>query len=220
MNMIKAVFVDFYGTLVHEDGEVIKKVSQEIYDTGMVEDRSQIGTYWWKQFQTAFLNSYGENFQTQRKLEYDSLKKTIEHFQSSADAEKLSNRMFEHWIAPPIFEETKAFWEKVKLPTYVLSNIDRDDVLKAIDFHGLKPAGVFTSEDAKAYKPRKELFELALSTTGLSCGEVIHVGDSLSSDIKGAANVGIEGIWINRSGREIPEGVKSVDNLLNVLKYI
>ncbi len=24
--MIKAFFVDFYGTLVHEDGEVIKKI--------------------------------------------------------------------------------------------------------------------------------------------------------------------------------------------------
>ena len=29
--MIKAVFIDFYGTVVHEDGEVIKQVSQEIY---------------------------------------------------------------------------------------------------------------------------------------------------------------------------------------------
>ncbi len=212
--MIKAVFVDFYGTLVHEDGAVIKKVSQEIYDTGIVEDKSQIGAYWWKEFQTAFLNSYGDNFQTQRKLEYDSLKKTIKYFKSSADAGKLSNMMFEHWIAPPIFEETKEFFERVKLPIYVVSNIDRDDILKALNYHGLKPAGVFTSEDAKSYKPRKELFELALMATGLSGKEVVHIGDSLSSDIKGSANAGIEGIWINRSGREVPDGVKSVDNLL------
>ena len=36
--MVKAVFLDFYGTIVHEDGEVIKKVSQEIFDTGKVKD--------------------------------------------------------------------------------------------------------------------------------------------------------------------------------------
>ena len=26
--MIKAFFLDFYGTVVHEDGEVVKKISQ------------------------------------------------------------------------------------------------------------------------------------------------------------------------------------------------
>ena len=32
--MIKAFFLDFYGTVVHEDGEVVKKISQLIYETG------------------------------------------------------------------------------------------------------------------------------------------------------------------------------------------
>ena len=30
--MIKAFFLDFYGTVVHEDGEVVKKISQLIYN--------------------------------------------------------------------------------------------------------------------------------------------------------------------------------------------
>ncbi len=49
--MIKAFFVDFYGTVVHEDGEVIKKITQEIYDTGNVINKSEIGSYWWNIFQ-------------------------------------------------------------------------------------------------------------------------------------------------------------------------
>lgn len=40
--MLKAIFTDFYGTLVYEDGEVIEKVSQEIFDTGVVQEKSQI----------------------------------------------------------------------------------------------------------------------------------------------------------------------------------
>ena len=36
--MKKAIFLDFYGTVVHEDGAVIKKVIQEIFDTGQAED--------------------------------------------------------------------------------------------------------------------------------------------------------------------------------------
>ena len=29
--MIKAFFLDFYGTVVHEDGEVVKKISQLLF---------------------------------------------------------------------------------------------------------------------------------------------------------------------------------------------
>lgn len=214
--MIKAIFIDFYGTVVYEDGEVIEKVEQEIFDTGNAVTKSEIGSYWWKEFQTAFHNAYGDRFETQRKLEFDSLEKTIQHFRSTADAEALSSLMFEYWVKPPVFEESKQFFDRCPVPVYVVSNIDRADVLQAIEYHGLKPAGVFTSEDAKSYKPRKELFEYALKSTGLSAEEVVHIGDSLSSDISGAASAGIKAIWVNRSNREVPEGVVAVNNLLEV----
>lgn len=124
--------------------------------------------------------------------------------------------MFEHWVKPPIFEESKQFFEISPVPIYIVSNIDRDDILQAIKFHGLEPDGVFTSEDAKSYKPRKELFEFALNSTGLSAEQVVHIGDSLSSDVKGASSASINTIWINRSGREIPEGVIAARDLLEV----
>ena len=125
--------------------------------------------------------------------------------------------MFAHWVKPPIFEESKHFFEVCPVPIYIVSNIDRADILKAIQYHNLKPSEVFTSEDAKSYKPRKELFELALNTTGLTANEVVHIGDSLSSDIKGAASLGINALWVNRSRREVPSGVLSIENLLEAL---
>lgn len=214
--MLKAIFTDFYGTVVHEDGEVIRKVSQEICATGKVNDISEVGSYWWNEFQTSFNRAYGYSFETQRKLEYKSLEKTIQHFNSSANAEVLSNLMFDHWIKPPIFEESKQFFEMCPVPIYVVSNIDRDDVFQAIKYHSLRPTGVFTSEDAKAYKPRSELFEFALNNVGLSAGEVLHIGDSLSSDVKGASSIGINAIWVNRSNREVPTDIIAVRNLLEV----
>lgn len=214
--MVKAIFIDFYGTLVHEDGKIIKQISQEIYDTGKVDNKSEIGTYWWNEFQSAFNLAYGDNFETQRVLEYKSLDKTVKYFNSTADAKALSNLMFEHWMNPPIFEETMEFFKQCPVPIYIVSNIDRDDILQAIKYHNLTPNGVFTSEDAKSYKPRKELFELALKNTGVNPEDIVHIGDSLSSDVKGAMSVGINAIWINRGNREIPNGVNAVNNLLEV----
>ena len=221
--MIKAIFIDFYGTVVFEDGEVIERVVQEIIrnrkdNSGNTKDKSAIGGYWWKEFQTAFTNAYGDTFETQRKLEYQSLAKTIEYFGSTADAVALSEEMFAYWRKPPIFPESKEFFEKCPVPIYVVSNIDRADIMAAIAYHGLKPAGVFTSEDALVYKPRKELFEYALKLTGLQPEDVIHIGDSLSSDVKGASSLGIDTIWVNRGNRPVPEGVCAVGNLLEIFE--
>ena len=60
-------------------------------------------------------------------------------------------------------EEKEEFFSKSPSPVYIVSNIDTSDIMCAIEYHGLNPAGVFTSEDARAHKPRRELFEPALS---------------------------------------------------------
>ncbi len=217
--MPKAIFIDFYGTVVHEDGAVIADITEQIYNTGTAQTRSDIGTFWWNEFQTLFQSSYGDHFQPQRDLETESLLRTLEKFQSPADAETLSDRMFAHWTHPPIFEESKQFFETCPLPIYIVSNIDRDDILQAVQHHGLTPTGIITSEDAKAYKPRKEIFEFALKIAGLSPKQVIHIGDSLSSDVSGAQSCGIQAVWINRSKRAVPNGVVSVSNLLDLLEF-
>ena len=86
----------------------------------------------------------------------------------------------------------------------------------AIRRHNFSAAGVFTSEDAKSYKPRPELFRLALAETGLAPGEVIHIGDSLSSDVGGAAPLGISALWLNLNSRPVPAGVRSISSLAEV----
>lgn len=216
--MIKAVFLDFYGTVVHEDGEVVKKVTQEIFATGEVANKSDVGSYWWNEFQRMFFSANGADFKTQRELEYQSLNKTVHHFKSVADAKVLSELMFEHWVQPPAFAESHQFFAMSPVPVFIVSNIDRADILQAVKFHDFKPRDIFTSEDARSYKPDKGLFEFALKNTGYSADQVVHIGDSLSSDVKGASTVGINAIWINRSGKEVPPGVCAVDNLLKVFE--
>ena len=211
--MIKAFFADFYGTIVHEDGEVIKKITDIIFSAGGAEKKSDIDAFWWDDFHTMFTDSFGDSFETQRALEERSLEHTLERFGSNADAKALSAMMFAHWVKPPIFGDAKEFFERSPLPVYIVSNIDTSDIMAAIEYHGLRPAGVFTSEDARAYKPRRELFELALRETGLSADEVIHIGDSVGSDVNGAAQLGIRPLWLNRFGKTVPDGVESISSL-------
>lgn len=219
--MLKAFFLDFYGTVVHEDGAVIEKITEIIARTGNTQDRSEIDSFWWKDFQELFLHSAGDTFETQRALETRSLEHTLRRFGSDEDAAALSSRMFAHWVQPPIFGDAKEFFERSPLPVYIVSNIDTADVMAAIRYHDLHPAGVFTSENARAYKPAKELFRYALRKTGLHADEVLHIGDSLGSDVRGAQSVGIRALWIDRSGREIPDdvtGIRSLPEALDVIR--
>jgi FMN phosphatase YigB (HAD superfamily) len=47
-------------------------------------------------------------------------------------------------------------------------------------------------------KPRAEIFEAVLAELGVAPKESLHVGDSLSADIGGAAPLGIRTVWITR----------------------
>ena len=64
------------------------------------------------------------------------------------------------------------------------------------------------------------MFELALRDAKLKPEEVIHIGDSISSDVNGADLVGIKALWLNRFNKEIPEGVDSISNLLEALDVL
>jgi 2-haloacid dehalogenase/putative hydrolase of the HAD superfamily len=216
--MIKALFIDFYGTIVHEDGAVIKIISNRIFQTGKTDKISDIGIYWWNEFNHLCSISYGEKFRLQRELEYMSLERTLDHFESTEDANELSQLMFDHWQAPPIFEDSKAFLEKCPIPICIVSNIDTADIIEAFHFHDIKPNLLITSEKARSYKPRKEIFELALRMMGVHPHEALHIGDSINSDVNGARSMGINPVWINRNHKEIPEGIEnSISTLTEIL---
>ncbi|MDQ0232596.1 HAD family hydrolase [Metabacillus malikii] len=60
------------------------------------------------------------------------------------------------------------------------------------------------------------MFQKALTLSNLSKDEVLHVGDSLSSDVSGAMNMGIKSVWINRNNKEI-KGTKKLNYMIHKL---
>lgn len=72
---------------------------------------------------------------------------------------------------------------------------------------------VFISEDVGAEKPAKEFFDKVLAEVEAKIGpfgldEVLLVGDSLTSDIKGANNAGVKSCWYNPAGVPCDKDVK------------
>ena len=203
--MYQAVLLDVYGTLVHEDDAVLEPICEHIAKLAQVQT-PVVAELWWRLFRQANEESHGETFRLQADLSRDTLAATLRQLGVAADADQLCQAQFEFWRRPPIFSDSLPFLQQVGVPVCLVSNIDRDHLHAAMTHHDVEVAAVVTSQDARAYKPRPEPFELALKALGVMTSDVLHVGDSLTADVAGAAALGIKSAWINRSSRRLPAG--------------
>ncbi len=68
---------------------------------------------------------------------------------------------------------------------------------------------VFISEDVGYEKPDRRYFDAVLAgLDGVDPGEIMIVGDSLTSDIRGGVNAGIPTAWYIPEGKPLPEGLR------------
>ena len=111
--------------------------------------------------------------------------------------ESLSRIPTKSCIIPGAIELLEYLRPKYRI--FILSN-----GFKELQSRKMKTAGLdkyfdalILSEDIGINKPRPELFEHALRTTGSSKEESIMIGDMFETDIAGAANIGMQQIFFN-----------------------
>jgi 2-haloacid dehalogenase/putative hydrolase of the HAD superfamily len=204
--------LDFYGTVVEEDDTSINNICVEVAKASHLGiEASDIASLWNYLFFEMCDQSLGASFRLQKELALISLQQVLHHFETDLDSEALCRPQFEYWARPDIFPESKEVLASCQLPICLVSNIDNAELQSALEHHGLTFQQVVTSEGCRAYKPCREIFKRALSVLDLSPAEVLHVGDSLSSDVEGAQSLGIPVLWINRKQREISHTDKVPD---------
>jgi putative hydrolase of the HAD superfamily len=116
------------------------------------------------------------------------------------------------------YPESEAVLRRLRemgLKPYVVSNWDvlLDEVLKDLGwmryFDGVIASGVVGVE-----KPDPRIFEEALRVSGVGRERAIHVGNDPISDIRGAAEVGIDTVLVDRRGNiEAPEATFAIPDL-------
>ncbi len=74
---------------------------------------------------------------------------------------------------------------------------------------------VVTAVDVGSAKPARPIFVEAVSRTGVSAEEALHVGDHPDIDIVGARQAGMRTAWMNRNGDVWPLGVDPPDAIVS-----
>lgn len=141
-----------------------------------------------------------------------------------ANSDYLDRLACQHILLPgalALCEKLKALGCKLYLATNGVTRVQKKRLAES-ELNGLID-GIFVSEEAGAPKPQKEYFDYVFAHIGNpGRSRVLMVGDSLSSDIKGAVDYGLGSCWLNRKGAStdlpIIAEVHSVPEILRVVE--
>ncbi len=219
---VDAVFIDFYGTICAGDRHAVETACARIAQELRLPLSAQaFAIRWGECFFRTIDASNGSRFRTLYACECDSLRQTLAELgRPAVDPEPFVADISAYWRAPPLHDDALAALQALDVPVCCVSNADRADLDAAVSRHGLAFHAIVTSECARSYKPDSEIFRRAAAELGVRPQRVLHVGDSLHSDIGGAARLGIRTAWICREDRIHDIGEAAPDYTLTSLAQL
>jgi 2-haloacid dehalogenase/putative hydrolase of the HAD superfamily len=202
--VIRGLLLDFYGTVVEDDDATMMAIATEVAaGASAVVAPGEVMAAWAGEYAAI---AEGTPFRSLRASAVLSLGIVMTRYDCPGDPAVLGAPQFDRAGFLPLRPGTRAFLDAVALPICVVSDADAAGLFATIAHHGLVFDAVVCSEEVGAYKPAAAMFERGLAALGLAAHEVLHVGDSVRSDVLGAHAAGIRAAWINRRGRPAAEG--------------
>lgn len=204
--MIKAVLWDIDGTILDFDASEKAAIRKgfEDYHLGevtdeMIEDYSRINKGYWERLERKELTKIQvlrgrfEEFFTVWNIPHTS--QTVIDFNDDYQV-NLGDTICIRDDALTIISELKS-----KVKQYVITNgtkVAQDKKLHLSGLDELLKGHIYISEVVGVEKPDPAFFAPILADLpGVDPREILVVGDSLTSDMKGAENIGAKGCWYN-----------------------
>lgn len=189
------------------EAEAIKAVIEAfgITQSDAAEVYSRYNTACWKELEQGVI--------TQEELRTKRFRLFLEHYGLDADPEE----------AAALFVETLSHQSFLLEGAYEALDGLKDIIPMAIVTNGIASVqhGRFDNSPVRPFfrhlvisaeygffKPDPRLFFKAAELMGCAPAECLVVGDSLSSDIKGALNAGMDACWFDPQGLPAPDDIK------------
>lgn len=214
--MIKALFLDYTGTMVREDDPYTTELLKEFLAKSDLKEPELALTTVWGLIKKSEWDHYKETYIGKVEMVDEILSYCVEHYNLRADLDKLRETWAKSWVYAPLFDDVKPFIERCSIPIYVVTNDGLRYVEQSFEAKGVKVAGIVSSEMVRANKPHQEILEEALRMAGVDASEAVMVGDSVTSDVMCAQKVGITPILLDRKGtadRDDIRVIRSLDEL-------
>ena len=229
MNQITSVIFDMFETLAQNPPEHHRTTFQEIVKDQGYETHTEGLWREWTAAETEFRESRvkpGVPFRSYLEGWRDSFAHAFASMSLPGDAEDASRRTIEDLSRRPPYEETVEALGLVRRGwrIAVLSNADDDFLLPNLERMGVEFEAILSSEEARVYKPRPELFQEMLRRLKVTPREAVYVGDRQLEDVQGAHQAGIRAVWMNRYGAaadpQLPQPDYQIKSLLELPRIL
>lgn len=218
--MIKAVFIDYTGTIITQGGKYIEEFISRVCKNSNMKDPHEFFKYWWgmvKEYEESF---EGTAYVTEDELVDKMLDRCVEEIHLQENLEELHTLCQQYWMYAPLYDDVKEFFKKCPYQIYIISNNGVEYIAEAMRINNISPTGIISADMVKAYKPHPALFKKALEVSGCMVDEVVHIGDSMISDVNGAKAVGIKPILLDRDNKYGTLDIPVAKSLLDALEMI
>lgn len=144
-------------------------------------------------------------------------------FAAAGHSEEPADEAFEVFFAArnrvSLYEDVRPALERLgkRHRLFALSNGNADLALCGIaDLF----SGHVTARSAGVAKPDVRIFAQLADLAGVSCTQIMHIGDEPLSDVVGATRAGMQAVWINRHARDWPMGLEAPARTIATLAEI
>lgn len=198
----EALCIDFYGTITAGDRAVVERTCAKVVESfNLPMTPEELAIKWGECFFSHVDESNHDRFRTLYECECQSLRETIGPLVGPFDPAPLVAELEAYWHDPPVHEDALDLLAGLNMPICCVSNADTAHLQAAIEKHKLRFDFVVSSEEARCYKPDPAIFQRALQAMKVDASRVLHVGDSLHSDVGGARAAGLATAWLCRDER-------------------
>lgn len=211
--MIKAIFMDYTGTMVREDEPYTRELVKYFIEHSDIKTPEDVLGAVWSKVKEIESTCFGDEFILNDEKVDRILSFCCKHYGLKGDLQYMHEVWQKIWVYAPLFEDVKPFFERVEKPIYIISNDDLKYLDESMRIKELNPAGIISAETVKACKPHRSIFEKAMEVAGVRPEEAVHIGDSITSDVEPAKNLGITPIYLARKEKVVLDGVRVIRSL-------
>ena len=203
------VLFDADNTLLNFDAAESKALAETLVNYGIEPDAETVQTYrtineeLWRQLEKGQIK--------REKLRVERFSRFLKAIDAAGDGAEMSQFYIERLAAHPDLMGPEVLDVLRELSEVATLAVVTNGFYK-VQTRRLTESGVmnyledvFVSEKLDSEKPNRKIFDAALRALGVENREhVLMVGDSLTSDIQGGVNAGLDTCWLNASHAENP----------------
>ena len=211
MAKYNCIMMDIDNTLLDFDAAEHKALLETLQQFSLPCDEAAVSRY--HEINSSLWGELNKGKIRRDKLVVERFDRFVKEIGAAAKATELNRAYTEHLAthADVIPGAEEALQELAEVATMIAVSNGTESVERGRPkLSGFETyfADIFISETVGVSKPNPKIFQMAMRKLGIEHSDkVLVVGDSLSADIQGGVNAGLDTCWVNMNGLENESGL-------------